>query len=76
MTKQFVQTEHYGKLVWANEESVGKNRELCLCYSCANFNPGAPETNCPIANLVYATAIATGITSPVLECPDFVEDVE
>jgi len=73
MSGKFVQYEHHGELVWVNEELKGKHREHCLCFSCANFHPGAPETNCPIANLNYAVCLAHGMTLPVYECPKFVE---
>ena len=67
----FEQYEHHGALVWVNEEMRGRHSEFCLCYSCAIFNPGAPETNCPIANLVYAACIAFDLVLPVWECPQF-----
>jgi hypothetical protein len=70
---KFEQYEHHGSLVWVNKELKGKHREHCLCFSCANFNPGKPETNCPIANLNYAVCLAEGMVLPVYECPKFVE---
>ncbi len=73
MEKKFVAYEHHGTKVWVQEDLKGKHREICLCYSCKVFNPGVPEDNCPIANLVYAVCIAQGLVIPVFECPEFVE---
>ncbi len=69
--KSYEHFEHHGRLVWADTELKGKHREHCLCFQCEEFNPGMPETNCQIANLNYAVCIATGITTPVYECPKF-----
>jgi len=63
---------HYGKEVSVRSDLKGKHRDYCLCFSCVNFKPGIPETNCPIANLLYAVCIEAGITAPVFECPNFI----
>jgi hypothetical protein len=72
MTK-YVQYEHHGRLVWADESLKGKHREHCLCFACDSFKPGTPEGNCPIANLNYAVCLAHNMTLPVYECPLFIE---
>ena len=64
---------HHGVEVFVEEELKGKHREHCLCFKCKNFKPGMPETNCPIANLLYAVCIAENVTTPVYECPKFIE---
>ena len=69
----YEQYEHHGEKVWVQSDLKGKHLEHCLCFSCTQFLPGAPETNCPKANLLYAVCIETGMTTPVFECPDFDE---
>jgi len=64
---------HHGTMVSVRSDLQGKHREYCLCFSCEKFNPGKPETNCPIANLLYAVCLAHGVVTPVWECPQFVE---
>lgn len=66
-----MQYVHHGNDVWVDIDLRGKHRDHCLCFKCELFNPGLPETNCPVANLLYAVCIAEGITAPVYECPDF-----
>ena len=73
MERKFETYEHHGVTVWVDSELKGKHRAHCLCHSCWKFNPGAPETNCPIANLNYAICLAHGLVTPVYECPHFVE---
>jgi hypothetical protein len=73
MMSEFEQYEHHGILVWVRKDLRGKHRDNCLCFSCAKFNPGTPEGNCPKANLNYAVCIAEGMTLPVYECPAFEE---
>jgi len=72
--------KHHGREVCVRMDLKGKHREFCLCQTgpggidprpCHKFNPGAPETNCPKANLLYAVCIETGMTTPVFECPDY-----
>jgi hypothetical protein len=71
----FVQYNHHGVTVWTTVELKGKHREHCLCFACAEFHPGPPEENCPIANLNYAGCLAHHVTLPVYECPLFVKAV-
>ncbi len=69
----FEKYPHHGRNVWVNPKLKGKHREHCLCFSCIKFNPGAPENNCPIANLNYAVCLAHNLVTPVYECPEFIE---
>lgn len=62
---------HHGTSVWVREDLQGKHREHCLCHFCQKFNPGKPENNCSIANLLYAVCLNNSITTPVWECPEF-----
>jgi hypothetical protein len=71
-----IQYEHHGRTVWVDEDRIGLHRQVCLCLKCANFKPGLPEENCPIANLVFAACLAHGLVTPVLECPEFSEKAE
>ena len=64
---------HHGREVSVMSELKGKHWEHCLCHICGKFNPGAPETNCPNANLLYAVCLKCDMTTPVYECPDYVE---
>jgi len=67
----FVRYEHHGNNVAVRRGLKGRHREHCLCGTCSKFNPGMPEGNCPIANLVYAVCLAQGLVLPVWECPDY-----
>ena len=69
---KFEQYEHHNALVWVRKDLRGKHTDNCLCFSCASFNPGPPETNCPKANLNYAVCLAFDMVLPVYECPDFI----
>jgi hypothetical protein len=71
--KRFVRYSHHGVGVSVREDLKGTHRDVCLCYDCSYFNPGNPEENCPIANLLFAVAIAESIVAPVYECPNFAQ---
>ena len=73
MSDRFRVYVHHGILVWVNKELKGKHKEYCLCYSCKHFMPEDREKNCAIANLLYAVDVATGLVTPVWECPEFEE---
>ena len=62
---------HHEMMVWVRKDLKGNHRSHCLCYGCKRFLPGVPEDNCEIANLIYAANLATGVVTPVWECPDF-----
>jgi hypothetical protein len=69
----FEQYEHHDQTVWVRSSLRGKHRECCLCFDCRFFNPEDRESNCPIANTLYAFDVLTGLTTPVFECPEFEE---
>jgi len=73
MSSPVVVYAHHGVDVSVMAHLIGKHREHCLCFSCAKFNPGKPETNCSIANLLYAVCLAHNVVTPVWECPEFAE---
>ena len=68
---EYVQYSHHGKVVWVRKDLKGTHRDACMCYDCGNFHSGLPEGNCPIANLMFAVALAEGTVAPVYECPKF-----
>lgn len=70
---RYIQYIHHGLIAWVRSDLKGTHRDNCMCYDCVNFNPGVPEENCPIANLLYGVCLAEGIVAPVYECPEFVE---
>lgn len=70
-----VQYEHHGKAVWVDSELKGQHRSHCLCFSCDNFKPETREGNCPIANKVFAVCVEHNLTTPVYECPEYVEHI-
>ena len=65
--------KHHDVWVAVQSDLKGKHWEHCLCNICAIFNPGVPEQNCKIANMLYAVCLLTNIVSPVYECPQFKE---
>lgn len=69
----FTQVRHHGNMVWTWAGKVGINRSICLCYKCGSFKPNEREKNCPIAEATYKNCVIHGITSPVTECPVFVD---
>lgn len=62
--------EHHGKSVVVDKDLKGTHRSHCLCFRCANFQPGTVD-NCLIAQAVFANCVKFGLTTPVYECPDF-----
>lgn len=68
---KFIVRKHHGRDVWVRRDLAGKHREHCLCYQCVRFTS---ETECPIAKDVFSICLKHGITTPVWECPEFVED--
>jgi len=73
MSKEIVQYLHHGRVVFVQSRLKGQHREHCLCYRCKLFLPESRQGNCPIANLLYAVCVCTGVTTPVWECPEFAE---
>lgn len=72
----FEQYKHHGRSVWVRSDLRGTHREHCLCFSCDMFTPEDRESNCPLANLLYALCVETGMTTPVFECPQFFKKEE
>ena len=64
---------HHDWSVWVREDLKGRHRDYCLCHRCAKLRLDSREHNCPIANLLYAVCCAHGLTTPVFECPLFIE---
>ena len=71
---KYVQYNHHGTMVNVRENLKGLHREYCICYDCKKFNV-AREENCKISNLIFALCVACGVTTPIWECPHFVEKV-
>lgn len=69
---KYIEYKHHGFLTKVREDLKGTNRDVCMCYDCMRFQPGLPENNCPIANLLYAVCLDSGIVAPIYECPLFV----
>jgi len=69
---KIIQYEHYGRMVYVDEDLKGKHREHCLCFRCAKFHPENREKNCSSANLNYAMDVLLNLVTPVWECPEFV----
>ena len=67
---EYIPVVHHGRTVMVRKDLRNTHRDVCACYDCARFNPGLPETNCKIANLLYSVTLVTGIVAPVFECPD------
>ena len=68
--KNVIQYRHHGALVSVREDLKGKHREHCLCYSCTDFRPGAPD-HCRIAAMNYALCQLADLVLPVWECAKF-----
>ena len=70
----YLHWEGYPK-VWVKKDLKGKHREHCLCFDCDLFhpNPEGREENCPIANELYDFCVKHGMTTPVWECPNFIQ---
>jgi len=65
----YVLYEHHGRDVWVDASLQGLHRAYCLCYRCARF-----KHNCPKAERLYQLCVEEDMTTPVWECPLFVED--
>jgi len=66
---KFKQFYHH-RQTWGFTEYEGRHRQLSLCWSCLWLQPETPD-NCPIAQAVFDLDKDHGITTPVLECPEF-----
>lgn len=67
-----IKYNHHGVDVCVREDLKGKHREYCLCWKCALMKDKREE-NCKIANLLFAVCCECNITTPVFECPAFIE---
>lgn len=67
---------HHGALVKVRSDLKGRHRDFCLCHSCGKLDITDRQANCPKANMLYALCCLCGMTTPVFECPDFVEKPE
>ena len=64
---------HHDTAVHVQPHLKGRHREHCLCFSCALFTPDNRAFNCKIANELYALCVEHSVTTPVWECPHFVD---
>lgn len=69
---KIIEYEHHGTIVKVDEDLKGKHREHCLCWKCGNFKPRTPE-NCERANELFQYCVKWDMTTPVFECPAFIE---
>jgi hypothetical protein len=73
-----IRYEHHGWMVSVQEHLKGKHQEHCLCFRCGRFHPypigttGCPK-NCPVAQDLFEFDVKHGCTTPMWECPIFVE---
>lgn len=68
----YVRYAHHGVDVAVREDLRGKHKKHCLCFLCELFTPDDRESNCEIANALYANCVKFGVVTPVYECPKFV----
>lgn len=72
---KFIKYKHHGRDVWTFKRTKGKHQNYCLCYYCRRFFPKSSlDANCRIADHVYTLNRVFGITTPVFECPEFIEE--
>lgn len=71
-----IKYEHHNIEVAVDGELKGKHREHCLCFKCQRFNPDVPDQNCRIAEMLFRFCRLNGMTTPVYECPEFIESNE
>jgi len=64
---------HNGRKVSVDVLLKGKHRYHCLCWRCKLFDEEEAGANCDIAEMLYRICKLTHITTPVWECPKFVE---
>ena len=76
MAKKVIRYNHHGVDVSVFEDLKGRHRKHCLCWSCGKFFPDGRVLNCKIANTLFAICQMMGITTPVWECPDFIDKID
>ena len=69
---KFEQYNHHGCDVWVRTDLKGSHRRHCLCHSCTKFHPSAVD-NCVMAQELYGVCVKHNLTTPVFECPQFVQ---
>lgn len=69
---KIVKYSHHNRTVAVDEKLKGKHREHCLCFRCDLFAPNQ-QCNCAIAQQNFTLCQTFGMTTPVYECPYFVE---
>ena len=69
---RYTKYEHHGLEVWVRTDLKGTHRQHCLCHSCEKFRPENRDDNCSKANRLYQLCVDEGMTTPVFECPDFI----
>ena len=71
---KIVRYTHHGTVVNVQEHLIGKHRDHCLCWKhCKRFKPNTGE-NCAIAQKLYEFDVEQNLTTPVWECPAYVEE--
>lgn len=68
-----VRYEHHGWMVSVMEHLKGLHQEHCLCFRCKRFRPNEVFDNCRIAQALFEFDKRHGCTTPMWECPIFVE---
>lgn len=69
---KFLKYFHHGEERWVRSDMMGKNKDFCLCYSCAKFKPNTPE-NCEIASGLHAFIIRNHAMAVMWDCAVFEE---
>jgi hypothetical protein len=69
---KYEQYIHHNIPVMVRKSLRGKHRDYCLCWDCRHFMPG-DKLNCPAAKELHEFCQKWGMTTPVFECPNFVE---
>lgn len=70
--KKYEMYEHHNGMVWVRTDLKGTHRDNCLCFACKKFHPDHDD-NCMTADELYEFCIRWNMTTPVFECPEFVE---
>ncbi len=70
---KIVKYVHHKVEVCVDEDLKGKHISMCLCHRCDRFTPSNRNTNCHIANELYAICEYWNLVTPVFECPIFIK---
>jgi hypothetical protein len=63
---------HHGVEVKVDSELKGKHRQHCLCHQCGRLDDKL-FGKCFIATKLYQICVEYNVTTPVYECPHFIE---